>query len=155
MTTEPSPSAGAAGPAAARRAGLPELPCVFRRALLAQAAACELARRGSVGERETVECRAPAAHANCETMVALMRERARFALRLPAADAPLRHAQAMQLECGGILGLARALGAPATPPEVHALVLHAQQRHGSLAELPWDEVVGAMRAWAPRRRRPA
>lgn len=116
-------------------------------------AACELARRGSVGERETLGCRAPRAHAECKTTMALMRERARFAMRLPAADTSLRHAQAMQLECGGLLGLAHALGVQAVPPDVRALLVGAHVRHGSLAELPWDEVVRTMRGWAPRRRR--
>lgn len=137
-----------------------ELPCIFARALLAAAVSCALARRGSIGERETVGCRAPQAHARCAELAGLMRARARFALRLPAADQPLRHAQAMRLECGGLRGLAQALQtAPAVAgdgprPDVHALLDLAQQRHGSLDDLAWEQIVGAMRAWAPRRRRP-
>lgn len=150
------------------------LPCVFARALLAQAASCTLARRRSVGEREAVACPSPVAHANCDTLAALMHERARFALRLPAPATPLMHAQAMRLQCGGLAGLQQSLGPAATgraaagpttetasaraapaaaPPDVHALVGLAQQRHGSLTALPWEAIVAAMRAWAPRRRR--
>jgi hypothetical protein len=166
VTTE---SSNPAGPAATARAARPvsaaelasaELPCIFARAVLARAAGCGLVRRGSVGERETVGCRAPQAHARCAALAALMRERARFALRLPAPDQPLRHAQAMRIECGGLQGLARTLGAApadggdAPLADVNALVDVAQQRHGSLADLAWDGIVGAMRAWAPRRRRP-
>lgn len=166
MTTEPSnaPGPGAlarvSGPGAADAARAAELPCIFARALLAGAAACALARRGSIGERETVGCRAPQAHARCTVLAGLMRERARFALRLPAADQPLRHAQAMRLECGGLQGLAQVLQtAPAAAgdvprPDVDALLDLAQQRHASLADLGWDQIVGAMRVWSPRRRRP-
>lgn len=164
MTTELFCGQGASAHPA--RSGAPgdahaaERPCIFARAVLARAVTCELARRGSIGERETVGCRVPQAHAGCAALAALMRERARFALRLPAPDRPLRHAQAMRIECGGLQGLARALGAePAEGGEapladVHALVGLAQQRHGSLADLAWDGIVGAMRTWAPRRRRP-
>lgn len=168
----PTPTSGSAAPLQ---------PCVFARALLAQAASCTLARRRSIGEREAVACPSPVAHANCDTLAALMHERARFALRLPAPDTPLMHAQAMRLQCGGLAGLRQALGAAATdrapavaaaatapdpappaaalpdvlhdaPPDVHALVGLAQRRHGSLTALPWASIVAAMRAWAPRRR---
>lgn len=133
--------------------GFPGAPgCVFAKALLASAAGCALARRRSVGEREAVECASPVAHMNCETLAALMRERARFALRLPGAQAPLMHAQALRLQCGGLAGLAQVL--QTDPRDVHVLVGLAQARHGALAELPWDGVVAALRAWAPRRRRP-
>jgi hypothetical protein len=127
--------------------------CVFARALLAREAGCRQAGRVSIGERESVECASPPAHMNCETLAALMHERARFALRLPRAGAPLMHAQAMRLQCGGLAGLAQALRAEAS--DVHALVVLAQARHGGLAELPWDALVAAMRAWQPRRRRRA
>jgi hypothetical protein len=146
--------------------GGPAQACVFARALLARAASGPLVRRRSVGEREAVACPSPTAHANCDTLAALMHERARFALRLPAPGLPLMHAQAMRLQCGGLAGLRRAL-APAPPgpagqagpsvandvPDVHALVGLAQQRHGSLTALPWEAIVASMRAWTPRRRR--
>lgn len=164
MTTELFSGPGASAHPA--RSGAPddtraaERPCIFARAVLARTAGCGLVRRGSVGERETVGCRAPQAHARCAALAALMRERARFALRLPAPDQPLRHAQAMRIECGGLQGLTRTLGAApadggdAPLADVNALVEAAQQRHGSLADLAWDQIVGAMRTWAPRRRRP-
>lgn len=161
--------------AAPAASSVPAQDCVFARALLAQAASCELARRCSIGEREAVVCPSPVAHANCATLAALMHERARFALRLPAPDTPLMHAQAMRLQCGGLAGLRQALdpaGAgpdaaaaasqaagvpspqpPPPGPDVHALVGLAQQRHGSLMALPWEAIVAAMRAWTPRRRR--
>jgi hypothetical protein len=126
--------------------------CVFDRALLARSAACGLAARRSVGERELLECSSPPARINCSLLAALMHERARFALRLPRAGEPLMHAQALRLHCGGLAGLRAALGD--AEADVHALVALAQQRHGSLADLPWEPLVAAMRDWAPRRRSP-
>lgn len=125
--------------------------CVFARALMARTATCELAERRSLGERELLECRSPVARINCGTLAALLHERARFALRLPAPGHPLMHAQALRLHCGGLQGLQRALGAARA--DVHATVVLAQQRHGSLTDLPWEAIVGELLQWQPRLRR--
>jgi hypothetical protein len=126
--------------------------CVFAKALLARSAACELARRRSLGEREVLECGSPVARINCATLAALLHERARFALRLPAPGRPLMHVHALKLQCGGLAGLREVMQAEGG--EVHALVRTAQEAHGSLAALPWQEIVAAVVAWQPRRRRP-
>ncbi|MCI1193040.1 hypothetical protein MOJ79_14445 [Calidifontimicrobium sp. SYSU G02091] len=132
--------------------------CVFTKAVLAREAGCGLARRQAVGERDLVTCASPVAHTNCATLVALLRERATFALRLPPHGAPLVHAKALQLQCGGVRALQRALGdapspdAPTTPPDVHRLVGLAHARWGSLMDAPWGEIVPALATWQPRRR---
>ena len=123
--------------------------CVFAKALLAQQARCTLAQRQSAGEQERVVCPSPVARTNCETLLALMRERATFALKLPRAGTPLMHARALQVQCGGVLGLQQSLGA--TERDVHALVTLAHQRHGSLLDLPWADMVPVMAAWQARR----
>lgn len=125
--------------------------CFFTKAIVAREAGCELARRGSVGERDLVTCASPVAHTNCGTLAALLRERSTFALKLPRAGAPMVHAKALQLQCGGVLALQRALHAEA--PDVHRLVGLAHERWGSLLDAPWGEIVPAVAAWQPRRRR--
>lgn len=124
--------------------------CVFTKALLAHAAHCELAQRQAVGEAEVLVCASPVAQVNCGTLAALMRERAGFALRLPRPPAPLVHAKALQLQCGGLAALRAQLRAPQA--DVHAMVGLAHEQHGSLMELPWQPLVAAMAAWQPRRR---
>jgi hypothetical protein len=127
--------------------------CVFAKALLARAAVCELATRRTVGEREIIECPSPVARTNCGTLGALLHERARFALRLPAPGHPVVHAQALRLQCGGLAGLQQALGA--AQANVHRMVGTAHERYGSLTEVPWDAIVDAIKAWQSRRpRRP-
>ena len=136
---------GPAGCCASRSA------CVFGKALLARAAVCELAVRQSLGERESIECGSPVAPMNCGTLAALLHERARFALRLPAPGHPLMHAQALRLHCGGLQGLQQALAVQAA--DVHAMVGLARERHGSLTDLPWDAIVRQISQWQPRLRR--
>lgn len=124
--------------------------CVFTKALLAHAAQCGLAQRQSVGEADALVCASPVAQVNCGTLAALMRERAGFALRLPRPPAPLVHAKALQLQCGGLAALREQLRSPQA--DVHAMVALAHERHGSLMDLPWQPMVAAMAAWQPRRR---
>jgi len=124
--------------------------CVFMKALLARAAVCALAGRRALGERTIVTCTSPVAHTNCRTLAALLHERATFALKLPRNGAPIVHAKALQLQCGGVLGLQQALGADA--PHVHRLVGLAHARWGSLIDAPWDRIVPTLTAWRPRRR---
>jgi hypothetical protein len=124
--------------------------CVFTKALLAHAAHCELAQRQSVGEADVLVCALPVARVNCGALAALMRERAAFALRLPRPPAPLVHAKALQLQCGGLTALRAQLQAPQA--DVHAMVSLAHECHGSLTDLPWQPIVLAMAAWQPRRR---
>ena len=127
--------------------------CVFARALLARTAVCERAERRTVGERDLVECSSPVAHTNCTTLAALLHERARFALRLPAPGQPIVHAQLLKLQCGGLVGLKQALDAPQA--DVHRMIGQAHERRGSLTELPWEAIVQTIRQWqAHRPRRP-
>jgi hypothetical protein len=129
------------------------LACVFAQALLARAAACPLAVRSAQAERTLVECSAPVSHVNCQTLLALLFERSRFALRLPPVGRPLMHQQALRLQCGGVAALAQCLGSDSS--DVHGLVGLAQARHGSLTELPWAGLVQALATWQPPRRRPS
>lgn len=124
--------------------------CVFAKALLARSATCERSARRAEGEQVHVVCTAPVARINCATLAALLHERSRFALRLPAPGHPLLHAQALRLQCGGLAALRQLLGDAGT--DVKRNVTQAQQRHGSLTELPWAELVRALAVWrAPRR----
>jgi len=125
-------------------------PCVFEKALLARCAVCGCAGRQALAEREVVACTLPAARANCAIFFDLLRERARFALKLPLPGDALPHAAAMKLQCGGLKGLTQVLDP--NPADVHRLVAASQERWGSLHELPWVDIVRAVATWQGRRR---
>jgi hypothetical protein len=125
-------------------------PCIFAKAVLAGCAGCELSARRSLAERESIACTSPVARTNCETLLALLRERCAFALRLVPGAAP-PHAVALKLACGGLVGLRDAVGGG--DADVHRNVRAARERWGSLADLPWPAVVAAVQAWQGRRRR--
>jgi hypothetical protein len=125
------------------------MPCVFEKALLARCAGCEVAARHALAEREAIACSSPVARTNCDTLLAMLRERSAFALKLPAG-APLPHAVTMKLQCGGLRGLQQALDVDES--DVHRLVVAARERHGGLAHLPWPAIVAAVQSWQGRRR---
>ena len=137
------------------RGEINRLPCVFERALLARHAACELALRHQIAERETVACTQPAAHAACAELSALLREKSAFALGLTGTQRILPHAMVMKIQCGGLDGLKTLLDADADapmPPDVRRLVGEAKERYGDLAALPFSAIVQGMAAWKARRR---
>lgn len=127
------------------------LPCVFEGALLAQCAVCELARRSAAGEREGVDCASPLARTACGTLYGLLREKSAFALRLTATQRPLKHAQVMRIQCGGLAGLKQAIAPAAHAPDVHGLVRTASEHYGSLDALPFSEIIKGVAAWQGRR----
>ncbi len=133
---------------AVRAAANPQ-PCVFEKALLAGCAECELSVRRALAEREALACASPVARSNCATLLALLRERSAFALKLPP-DAVAPHAVTLKLQCGGLAGLRRVVDAGAS--DVHRLVAAAREHHGSLLDIPWQDVVAAVQAWQGRRR---
>lgn len=124
-------------------------PCVFEKALLARCAGCELAIRRALAEREAIACSSPVARTNCDTLLAMLRERSAFALKRPPG-APLPHALTMKLQCGGWRGLQQAVDVEES--DVHRLVVAARERHDGLAHLPWPEIVASVLAWQGRRR---
>lgn len=125
--------------------------CAFGRAILAGEAGCTLARRQARGEMESIACASPVAVINCGTLVALLRERGTFALRLPPPGRPLAYALVMRLQCGGARALAAELGRE-RPDDLHGIVAEARLRWCELAGLPFAPIVAAMAAWRPRRR---
>lgn len=132
----------------ARIAATP-LACVFSKAILSGCAACATSARHALAERETVGCTSPVAHVNCSTFEAMLRERAAFALKL-ASGAPLPHAAAMKLQCGGLHGLRESAGGE--DADVHRLVAGEIARRGSLSGLPWPSIVASVAHWqVPRR----
>ena len=117
--------------------------------------ACEMATRFSVAEQMGVNCRSDIARNNCITLLALMRSRARFALKVTDTSDSLPFGKEMKVMIGGLTGLQRLL---TTEPDaarvdnIHSLVQQAQQKYGSLDALPYQEIVKSITAFQSKRR---
>ncbi len=137
------------------RKELNPLPCVFEKALLCQAAACEAAQRLSLAERELVACREPLARAACGQLLSLLRQNSAFALKIRDPQRILPHAMMMKVQCGGLVGLKDLLDPAAHAPDVLKLVHRAQAEFGTLDQLPFSRIVQGIAHWQIRKRSPA
>lgn len=130
--------------------------CPFEKALLSAQCDCELASRYSVAEQIGVECRSDLARNNCAILLGIMRERARFALKVTHTSELLPFGKEMKVMIGGLIGLQRLMaaeaGAAARVTNIHALVQQAQQVYGSLGTLPYQEIVKSIAAFQGKRR---
>ncbi len=129
--------------------------CPFEKAILSTHCACELATRFSIAERTGVECRSDIARNNCVTLLNLMRERARFALKVTDTAGALAFGKEMKVMIGGLLGLQRQINPEQNADgvaDIHALVQQAQMVYGSLPNLPYQQIIKYITAYQSKRR---
>jgi hypothetical protein len=137
---------------------LNSLPCPFEKAILTRRCNCDRARRLHVAEREVMACISPAAQADCQVLLELLRKSASFTLKLTQVKGPLPHAKEIKVQIGGLLGLQR-LVTVEDPPRgevgnIYALVKRAQAEFGNLIDLPFHEIVPSIATFQGRRRSP-
>ncbi len=128
-------------------------PCPFGKAILAQCCKCACVEKHYLAEREAPACADKAMHLQCLALHELLLRNAAFALRHIHEQEPLTHAQQMKLQCGGLLGLRRAMDGEVDVPDVSALVSAAHQLFGSLEALPYAQIVQSVASYVPRRPR--
>lgn len=131
--------------------------CVFEKAINSRRCTCEKSRRFHLADREGIACSSASANALCRELLDHMRSKARFALHLTSADAPLPHAREIKVQTGGLLGLQGLLqpeksGAD-TINNAIGLVDAAITRFERLESLPYDIIVQAIVKFEGRKRR--
>lgn len=131
-----------------------ELPCLFEKAVLQQCCKCHLARHFNLAERIGVACSEASAQQQCREFLSIMREKSIFALQLtPSADGKLPHAKKIKIQCGGINGL-HLLESEGTPDkDVNLLMTRAVSQYGSVAKLPFEQIIRSVVAFEGRKRR--
>lgn len=129
--------------------------CPFEKAILSVQCDCELATRFSIAEQIGVNCRSGIARNNCAILLALMRERARFALKVTDTSDSLPFGKEMKVMIGGLIGLQGLLkteqGATRVS-NIHALVQRAQEKYTSLESLPYQEINKSITTFQNKRR---
>jgi len=131
--------------------------CPFEKAILSTQCGCEKSTQFLVAEQVGIACTSDIARNNCQTLLALMRDRARFALKVTETSGGLTFGKEMRVMIGGLLGLQRLLFPEDSPDpnrveNISALVNRAQTCHGSLESLPFQEIVKSITSYQGRRR---
>jgi len=130
--------------------------CPFEKAILRRCCGCENAEIHNIADREAASCKSTVACENCRTLRELLLQSALFAMKLTHSGGPLPYAKDIKIQCGGMLGLQRLFApeAEAQSPvsNVHGLVLAAQEKFGSLQNLPYSEIVKSIASYEARRK---
>lgn len=133
--------------------------CPFEKVILGAYAGCAVARRFAVAERMGVECTSDLALNNCRTLIRLVRENARFALKVTDTSERMAFGKEMKVLAGGLLGLETALHGdirkqPGQPEirDIHGLIREAQAKFGSLTALPYPAIMPSVAAFQLRKR---
>jgi len=133
--------------------------CPFEKVILGAHAGCAVAQRFAIAERMGVECTSDLALNNCRTLIRLLRENSRFALKVTDTTAPMAFGKEMKVLAGGLTGLHAALHGPvAKPPgqpavrDIHGLIREAQEKFASLTALPYPEIMQSVVAFQLRKR---
>lgn len=128
--------------------------CPFEKAIISGQCNCEYAGRSALGEHLGVTCRGGLVQMNCVTLLELLRERSRFALKVTGTE-QLPFGKELKAMIGGLQGLQHVMrGDPldAHVPNIHGLVAAAQAQFGGLSALPFERVVQGVTAYQSRRR---
>jgi len=134
-------------------------PCPFGKAILSSRCGCQHFQRVNIAEREAAACRVPEAHTTCTFLLDKLYQNAQFALKLPKLDAPLPHAKAMKVQCGGLLGLKKVLHFSTPEDEtkqvtnIYAIVTQALKEFESIEQLPYQEIIRDVVHYVAREKR--
>ncbi len=130
-----------------------EYSCPFERALLSRCVACSRSRKLNLAEREAIACGDAAVREHCLTFYQALHDNAQFALKINP-DAPWPFGKEIRAQCGGVRGLAEALGGVGDETtDIAATVLQGNEHFGGSAEFPYSEIMRAVVHYEPRKRR--
>lgn len=130
--------------------------CVFEKAILTRRCSCLCSARFYLADREGIACDSATAHERCRYFISLLRENARFALKITVLDGELPHGKEIKVQNGGLLGLQRALHPELGGDKVNdvcGLTALGEQVYGSLELIPYQELVKSIAEFVGRRRR--
>lgn len=133
--------------------GVIDQPCPFEKAILTRNCQCSRATRTNIAEREAVNCSDRHARRLCGELLAMIRDKANFALGLTRTPGSLPHVKSMKIQCGGLLGLQRKIAKSAEVTDVFALVRMACAKYGALSKFPFDDMIRAVADFKGRQRR--
>jgi len=119
------------------------LQCPFEKTLNSRRCQCSKMERIHLADRECVGCLEKEAWQNCRDFIALLRESAKFALKLPEADGtPLPHGKEIKVQNGSVLGLQKLLHpSDEGKPNIHDLLKQALTEYQSFEKLPLDQLM--------------
>ena len=150
------------------KASVTAIGCPFEKSIQQRRCDCVQASRFNIGERESISCSRREAADRCRAFLEALREKSGFALGRRGVPAILPYAKSMQVQLGGLAGLAEALengtdggrrgGGFSSPGpggalrDISALLDAAEARYGGVEGLPYSEIMRVLVHTRVRRR---
>ena len=132
--------------------------CVFEKAVLTRRCDCAYSARFYLADREGISCSSVEIYPHCSRFLHLLRENAKFALKLTSLDSELPHAKEIKVQNGGLLGIQRVLRpdlGTTHVANVAGLISLGEKTFGSLEHFPYREIVKSISRFEGRRRNPS
>lgn len=127
--------------------------CPYEKAILDRTCACPHAGRSKAGSRYMVRCAFEDGNVACVKVLSCFRKMTNFAFGAPGTPSALTRAQALRLQCGGLLGLQNALDKVVhnhRVDDICALVRRALKRYGSVERFPGQDIVRGIASFDKR-----
>ena len=133
---------------------LVEFPCPFEKAILSNHCQCQNVQRMHIAERHAAGCNSEKAQAHCILLMATLRDKAKFSLRLSSITGLLPHGKELKVQVGGLQGIAQAVDdSQYDLTNIFALVIAGLQKFGSLDNLPYQIIIQAIAKFEGRPKR--
>lgn len=127
--------------------------CPFERAILSRCVNCTRSRKLNLAEREAIACGDANTRELCTAFYHALHDNAQFALKI-TPDAPWPFGKEIRAQCGGVRGLALAMGgAGDETTDVAESVLAGIACYGECSTLPYSEIMRTVAHYEPRKRR--
>ncbi len=131
--------------------------CKFEKSILSRRSMCRHAHRFCLADREGVACQHQDSLTLCERVLAQLRQKAVFALKLTRIDGPLPHAKEVKVQTGSLIGLAQLVNSSHQQDDsiedIITLIETAIDKYGHIDQLPYDEITRGIVQFRSRRGR--
>jgi len=131
--------------------------CAFEKSILSRRSSCSRCKRFRLADREGAACTSPAGRERCLWLLEILREKARFALRLSGEEESLPFNKEMKVQTGGMLALQSLLDESAAEKtvvdDIYSIISAAEQQYHGLESLPFSEIMPGIAAFEIRKRR--
>lgn len=118
------------------------LQCPFEKTLNSRRCQCSKMERIHLADRECVGCMEKQAWQNCRDFLQLLRNSAKFALKMTEVEGPLPHGKEIKVQNGSIIGLDKLFNPENKErPNIYQLLNLALAKYEKFENLPLDQLM--------------
>ncbi len=118
------------------------LQCPFEKTLTSRRCVCDEMDKIHLADRECVGCKDKQSWQNCRDFLELLRNNAKFALKLTEIEGPLPHGKEIKVQNGSVLGLQKLFNPESeSKPNISQLLNQTLDKYKLFENLPLDQLM--------------